>query len=269
MLASELYRVVKNKKSVAFICILFAVPFIDLLTNVYASFSDYWLHPEAYSGQLPKDNLLHPTVASFLSGSSQGHIAQMLLIWILPLYLLLIYSDFYILEKKIGYSNITYSKISRKELLKVRFLLSFSLPFAILFASLLLNFVLSLIIFHGGQSFLGLEMYTDSHSLLSISLKHPYITYIIYIVAFSFLAGGYGVMCSALSLLFPSYKYVYPMAFFIWIIQIMSPYSLTYIMQPFIEYGWKEIILAGIIFLIIIAIFIFSAWQYKVKYDEV
>lgn len=270
MLTSEIYRVLTNKKSIFFICLLIVIPFLDLLMNISSSYLNYWLHPEAYGEQLSKKNLLHPAAASFLSGSSMGHIAQMLLIWILPLYLLLIYSDFYILEKKIGYSNITYSRFSRKDLLKNRFLLSFLLPFIILFTSLLLNFVLALIIFRGGQSFLGMEMYVDSHGhLLALSLKHPYVTYMIYLLVFSILAGCYGVMCLALSLLLPNYKYVYPIAFLIWIIQIMSPYSLSYLMQPFIEYGFKEIIPASIIFFAIIAIFFLSAWRYKVKYDEI
>jgi hypothetical protein len=237
--------------------------------NVYANFFDYWLHPEAYGGKLSRENLLHPAYASFLSGTSQGHVAQMLLIWILPLYILLIYSDFYILEKKIGYSHITYTKCSRSELLKARFFLSFFLPFIILLFSLLLNFVLSLIIFNGGQNFMGLEMYPDHNvTLLTLSLKHPYIAYIIYLFVFAILAGCCGLMCTALSLLFPHYKYVYPAAFFIWILQIMLPNSLTYLMQPFIEYGFREIIPAGILFVAIVFIFLLSAWQYKVKFDE-
>lgn len=237
--------------------------------NVYVSFFDYWLHPEAYGGKLSKENLLHPAFASFLSGTSQGHVAQMLLIWILPLYLLLIYSDFYILEKKIGYSNIVFSKVSRNILLKTRFLLSFFLPFIIILSSLLLNFVLSLIVFKGGQSFMGLEMYPDHNGiLLSLSLKHPNITYTIYLLVFSTLAGCCGLLCSALSLLLPNYKYVYPTSFFIWIIQIMLPNSLTYLMQPFIEYGFEEIIPASILFISIVFIFSLLAWRYKVKFDE-
>ncbi len=227
------------------------------------------MHPDAYGGAISRETLLHPSKASFLSGSSQGHVAQMLLIWVLPIYFLIIYSDFYIQEKKLGYSNITFTKLSKKKFLSIRFFVTFFLPFTIVLISLLLNFILAVVIFHGGQSFQGMESYSNPHPLLSYSLNNPYLAYIGYIFIFSLIAGCCGVICTSLSLLFSKYKHVYSIAFFIWIIQIILPNSLTYLIQPFIEYGFDRIIPASILFSSIVIILFVSSWFYKVKFDEI
>lgn len=270
MLISEVHRILVNRKSKFFIFLIFIIPCIDLLSNCYTYFYDFLIHPEAYGGEVPKENILHPSKASFLSGTSQGHVAQMLLIWVLPLYLLIIYSDFHIQEKKIGYSNILLTKLSRKQFLSTRFFLSFFLPFIIILISLVINFALSIIVFHGGQSFQGMESFSDTNqSLLTVSLNNPYLVYIVYILIFSLIAGGCGIICTSLSFLFTKYKYVYSIAFFIWIIQIILPNSLTYLMQPFIEYGFDKIIPASSFFIFIVIVLFLSAWFYKVKFDEI
>lgn len=268
MLSSELRRIFANRKSKLFIFVIFIIPFIDLLGNCYTYFYDFLMHPEAYGGSINRETLLHPSKASFLSGSSQGHVSQMMLIWVLPVYLLIMYSDFYVQEKKLGYSNIVLSKISRNKFLSIRFFVSFLFPFSILFISLIINFILSIIIFNGGQSFQGMESFSNSHSLLGFSLNNSYLVYIGYILIFSLIAGCCGVICTSLSFLFTKYKYVYSIAFFVWIIQIILPNSLTYLMQPFIEYGFDRILPAGILFSVIVIIFFLSAWFYKVKFDE-
>jgi hypothetical protein len=240
-----------------FIIFLLLIPLIDLLMN--------------WNGNtmISKEYVLHPSMASFLSGHSMGHITQMLYIWMLPLYLLITYCDYYIQEKKVGYNIMLLSRISKRDLIKSKMIISFFVPFLISFISVSLNFVLANIIFKGGVYFSGLERFVARGiNILHISIQHPIITYIIYILVFSLITGGCGIICTGICLLFPKYKVTYPIVFFIWIIQIAMPYSLTYAMQPFIEYGLDYIIPALLIFLIIVLIVSVSGFIFKVKNDE-
>lgn len=265
----ELERVLKTTKSKVSIVILTLIPFFDLYISIKVAFYDFWLHPDSYPQGIARNLLPHPAHASLLSGSSLGHFAQMLFIWILPIYLMFIYSDYYIQEKKLGYSDILYTKKSRSQFLKDRFSVSFLLGFAVPFLSLTINYLAAILIFRGGKSFSGLEQFPEAlHGLALISLQHPYITYAVYILVFSLFSGLFAMLCTSISMLFPQYKLAYPIALLIWYGQIILPNSLTYVFQPFIEYGFKQIIPASILFVTIcLAVSIF-AFRHQVIADE-
>lgn len=263
---SELFKVIKSKKSIFFITLMLLIPFIDLISNMLTVYKDYWMHKDAYGGVLSSSMVLHPAMGSFLAGGSQGHIAQMLLIWILPIYLMIIYSDSYIREVQYGYNNIIFSKSNRVTLIKEKFRLSFRIPFFISFISLTINFILAQIIFFGGTDFKGMII---GSGFEGVCLSHPNIAYLLYIIVYSVISGGCGVLCSGISYLIPYDKIAYPVVFFIWIVQIISPYSLTYAIQPFIEYGPEYFVPALVTFIIIVIGIAAISYRYKVKYDEI
>lgn len=263
---SEIFKVIKSKKSLAFIIIMFIIPFIDLIWNMLTVYNDYWMNKEAYGGVLPSSRVLHPVMGSFLTGGSQGHIAQMLLIWVLPIYLMIIYSDLYIREVQYGYNNIVFCKSDRRMIIKRKIKLSFYIPFFISLISLIINFVLAQIIFWGGEDFKGMII---EPGFEGVCLSYPNITYLLYIIVYSMISGGCGMICSGISYVIPNVKIAYPLAFFIWIVQIISPYSLTYAMQPFIEYGPEYFLPALAIFVIVVIGIVVVSYRYKVKYDEI
>lgn len=266
---SELLKVIKSKKSIFFIILMFLIPFIDLISNMLNYYGDYWRHKEAYEGGLSPDMILHPAMGSFLAGSSHGHIAQMLLIWMLPIYLMVIYSDSYIMEVQYGYNNIIFCKTDRKTIIKQKYMLSFLIPFLISLVSLTINFILAQIIFFGGTDMQQMDTYTDFfEAFIRICLNNPNKAYLLYIVVYSMISGGCGILCSGISFLIPNNKIAYPAAFLLWVVQIISPYSLTFIIQPFIEYGLDYIIPALAIFLVIVICVLIVSYRYKVKYDE-
>jgi hypothetical protein len=271
LIKSEIYRILKSKRSIYFIILMMVIPIIDLIINYLNTFWEYFRNSQAYPEGLPKIFVLNPNFASFLSGSSRGHIAQMLLVWILPLYLLVIYCDSYIQDKKIGYNNIVFMKSSRKNIIFSKFIVSFIVPFVVSFISLTINFLLAHILFRGGINFRGHDITAASGNLdpfASFSFTHPLLVNCIYILIYSIVAGGCGLFCTGLSFLFPYYKIVYPLAFVFWCVQLISPFSLTYVMQPFIEYGLDYIIPAFIIYFTSITVIVLVAFRRKVGLDE-
>lgn len=268
-LKSELYKIFKSKKSVVFIVLMLLIPIGEMVINVLDIFGDYWQYPQYYPDGITAEMIPLPALKSFLAGGSTGHIAQMLLIWILPIYLMMIYSDSYAYEVSCGYNNIVFCKEERRIIIRDKFIVSFLLPFTISVVSLLINFLLAHIFFYGGKDTLGLAQIFDSTSFPGMCLKHSNITYLVYIFIYSMLAGGCGIICTSVCYLIPNIKIAYPVAFFIWFVQILLPCSLVYVMQPFIEYGFDYTIPALGLFIIIVITMVIITYRKKVKCDEI
>lgn len=272
IIESEVLRILKSKRTIFFICVMLIIPIIDLCININSVYGDYFTHREAYKYGLSSHMIMAPAIASFLSGTSQGHIPQMLLIWVLPLYLMIIYSDSYIQERKVGYNVIIFSQVSRKKIVTTRLSISFLVPFIISFVSMLLNFLLANIVFMGGEDLHGAQFMLgtgDMDSFRELCYNHLNLTYCIYIVVYSIIAGGVGLLCTCISFLIPQYKIAYPVAFLVWMGQVIAPYSITFAIQPFIEYGPEYFIPAIMIFLAILLCTMIIAIKYKVGYDEI
>lgn len=264
---AEFYRIFKSRKSRFFIIVVFLIPIIDLMLLIKQNIVPQWPIEWSYRSRA----LYHPAMAGFLSGSTHGHISQMLLIWLMPIYVLLIYGDTYIQEKSCGYTGIVFSQYSRKKILHTKFAVSFILIFGVFFLSLLFNYILANIIFMGGGSFSGMEQMLADGDLpdwWAWPLQNPYLSYFIYMFIYSILAGCIGVMCYAVCLLFPSYIIAYPICFFVWYLQITSRNSITYAIQPFIEYGPERYIPALLrFFAIILMIVLICRWR-EVRCDK-
>ena len=110
MLKSELYRISKSSRGRAVALAFILIPFIDVILNWHEDFKGY----EGYEN-LIYENLSHPSFASFLSGSSRGHVGQILMIWILPVYILIAYSDSGITDYKTGFKQCSLLRGSKKK----------------------------------------------------------------------------------------------------------------------------------------------------------
>lgn len=269
LIKSELYKMLKSKKSIFFIVLMILIPFIDLLSNTLNVYRDYWLNKEEYVHGIVSSMKLNPAMGSFLSGSSHGHISQMLLIWIMPIYLMIIYSDTYISEVKYGYNNIVFTKSDRRKIVRQRFVISFALGFAVSFVGLFLNYIISNIVFYGGTDMHGLEYAEYESGFIALCLGNPNIAYLFYVIVYCLIAGGCGIICTGISFVIPNYKIAYPLVFFIWIVQIIAPFSLTYAMQPFIEYDLNYIIPSVLIYAFIVAAVGVVSYNFKVRCDEI
>lgn len=268
MIKKEFLDLLKAKKTRLLLFFIIMIPFIDLFMNMWSCYGDYLLHSEAYDG-LPSW-LYHPSKAAFLSGSSIGHISQMLLIWLLPFYLLFMYGDSYIKEQQIGYHNIVSIRKNKRAVFVAKNIVGFIVGFFSVFISVLTNYLLCLIFFKQGTSFGGMEIFVDevSNDLLKMSIHFPVVAYLVYILLFSAIAGICGSMCVSLSFCFKSYRVLYSTCFAIWFGQIISPYSITYAIQPFIEYDFSYIIPGVCIYVVIAIIVLITGYIYKVRYEE-
>lgn len=269
MFKMELLKILKSKISIVIIVLILLIPLVDLLLVLrYSAIYDALQHPESYPNGILASSILHPTKAAFLSGSSMGKLAQMLLIWLIPFYLLLYYGGFVSDEYKIKYINIIYTKITKRKYILNKYLFAFSSTFVIISASMLLNLLISFIIFREGTSFSGRETYiTDGWSAYSI--HNPYAVYMIYILLFSVISSIYSVFCISISFVFKDKKIIYPVAFMVWILLIMNPYSLTYLFQPFIEYGLDYMLKGFVLFIIVTMPMIFYCYRYVGIKDEI
>ncbi|AJO21846.1 hypothetical protein KIY57_12855 [Heyndrickxia coagulans] len=70
-----------------------------------------------------------PAFAFFLTGSSRAHGAQIVLIWFLPIYFLIAFSDDAILDYKLGYRNVVVNKIGIKKYCSEKILYKMNLSF--------------------------------------------------------------------------------------------------------------------------------------------
>lgn len=265
MLKSELYRIFKSTRGRVVSMIFILLPFMDVILNWYEDFTGY----EGYEYLIYED-LSHPAFASFLSGSSRGHVAQILLIWILPIYLLIAYSDSGITDFKTGFKNFDFLRTGKKNYFISKLSASFVFPSLLTFFSLIINFIVCNIIFHGGNSFNRMETDMDSNGFLfKITFNNPIISYFVYILVFSFISGLVGVFALSVSLISRNSFIAYPIAFFVWFLQIASKYSITYTIQPFIEYGIKYFLIGLFDCILITFVSLLILYFVRIKKDEV
>lgn len=211
----------------------------------------------------------HPAFSFFLSGSTQGHALQLLMLWFLPLYYLLIVADTPIEDFETGYRNILISKLGKRRYVLHKYLTSFITSSLSMGTVLLINFILVYALFRNGSFMQNLdEIKSDDNLLFSFSIDHPYVAIFLFTFVVIFLSGLIGVMSTSLSLFFPKRKFAYAAAFFIWFILILRENSVMYLFQPFAEYGFSvliPILLQTLLILLIVPILVYI---YEVKFND-
>ncbi|AXC55055.1 DUF2705 family protein [Bacillus subtilis] len=248
---SHIYRIIKNKLTIIIFTIIILIPCVDI------------------SLLLVTNTNYHPAFAFFLSGTSVGHASQMILLWFLPIYFLLLCSDDSIQDYKTGYYHILISKVGRKKYCLEKIFTSFVVSFLTMFSSLLINFLLVQIFFFKGTFKNDLDQIKfPDNSLYTFSMAHPYVAIMLFSIICCIMSGFVGALGSSLSLFFRNKKYAYPASFFIWFLLILKKNSLMLLFQPFTEYGFNVLFpilcLSIFIFLVIIS----SIILYEAKYNE-
>ncbi|WP_297989711.1 MULTISPECIES: DUF2705 family protein [Anoxybacillus] len=255
MIFSHMYRILKNKRSWLSFCIVLCIPFFEIAQLIMY--------------QRNSNEVFHPAFAFFLTGSSIGHAPQIMLIWFLPIYFLMLVADDPIQDYQTGYRYVLISKIGKKKYIFHKMFISFILSFFTMCIALVVNFIFVSIIFSGGTFTKGvMELNIEGNALFQFSVNHPYAAIFIFSFVSCFMAGLAGLLGSSMSLFFLDRKYAYAASFFIWFLMILKRNSIVYLFQPFTEYGLDvlipTILLAWFIFLVI-STFVFV---YEVKYNE-
>lgn len=242
--------------------------FILGLFILFVMYDMYLCYGLTFLAGAPDKSIWIPAAASYLSGNSHGHVPQMLLEWILPLYLLVVYGDSFIREHKYHYTQILITRTGRKEVYKAKFITAFISGFLVFMIPLILNYIAALILFRDGVNSPMADFMNDG-PILHFSILYPNITYMIYIVVASIVAGLCCMYGLAVSMLIPNVKYVYCIVYVIWYIFLSCKYSIMFVTQPFIEYDWDYVIPGFLLFAGVTAFLMLLAYIKKVKMDEI
>lgn len=262
---SEIYRIWKGKRFLLGAIYFFLVSCFDLYLgwknsafNIYGENFDY-------------KELIHPTYAAFLSGSTEGHVGQMIIIWILPLYIMIIIGDSYIQEKRVGFIYFKLQRAQKRRILLTDIKLTFAATCIMFAIVLLLNLLLSYLIFHGGKDFYDLQDYVQYMGKFNAyQFGHPYLTYFLYILFFSGIAGVLAVTCKCITWIVPKYGISYMISFFMWIVLSFGPYSFIDSIQPFAgETVYKNFIVSVCLFVFVNLTIIVFAYRKRMVQDDI
>lgn len=250
-------RVLKNRKTLVFIGLIFLIPIFD----TWKLLRDLQFRPT-----------LVPEYATFLAGRSMGHFPQIILIWFLPVFLLILCCDNYTKDYKTGYRHAVILRKSRSYYYKTTLFGNMILSFIVMFLSLLLNLFLVYLIFKNGKDFQGLDSgHIYGNKLLSFSMGNPIATNIIYIVIFSVICSLCAGLNTVISWIFPDIKFLYPISFMIWFVHILGDLSLSIVsvIQPFTEVKLADFWPIIIRFFITFILIILFGYFYRMRTDEI
>jgi hypothetical protein len=213
-----------------------------------------------------------PSQSLFLVGNSEGHMMQILFLWFLPIYLLIMVCENYIQDVETGENKILILKLGKKKYFGSNLFISFISSFAVFFLSLLLNFIISFIInkdgTHNPSAYISQQL-LEVRPMLAYQLSHPVITNLVFILISSLLVGILALTITSICFIFPSRKYAYFLSFILWFLLIMGSSSILLIFQPFTEYPFKHLLKIILQTIILFSIIICSSYFYKVKTDEI
>lgn len=248
-------RIINNKVKLTTILLIFLYPIIDIVLML----------KDVSMGA----SVLEPNLASFLS-SRIFNSAQCLLLWFLPLYIILIVADDCIEDYKSGYRNVLISKWGKSSYVVTNMFKGFTFGFLVVFISLAINLVMTQIIFTGGN-YTGLDTDTiEGIENLRLSLQHPLLTNIKYILLASLISGVVGLGASSVSIILHDRFIVYPLVFVMWYIPnnvFTRPIILA--LQPFTEYSISDSSPAIIFVFLINLIVALVACVKEIKYAKI
>lgn len=250
---SQFSKVLRNKLSRIVILAIIFIPCVEIIQLLSA---DY------YDG-------LYLANAFYLSASTLGHVTQIILLWFLPLYLLVICSDDPIQDKKTGVRDIWISKSGKKNYFFVKITTSFIVSFSVIFLTLAINFLINSLFFDMA-GFSSVNNYDGvlGETLLKKQVESPYLSIFLFSLVTSFFAGLIGAAGTCFSILTYDKKITYPVTFAFWFILIANKGSVMLLFQPFAEYGLETLV--PIFFTSIIAFLILYILTYlhEVKINE-
>lgn len=259
LLQASAMRVLRDWKKMGVILLILMIVIYDLSLLL----SEYIKHGDAY----------YPAMAAFLSGNSRAHLPQMLLLWNLPIFLLILVGDNYIEERKKGVSAIIITKVGKRKYIIGKLIEGFTVSSIVMFSALLINYLLAIILFKEGvydkQMFRGVEN-QPINQLLLYSAHHKNIVYFGFLLVATFLSGLCGMVCTAVCLIFPEKIIAYPIAFLLWFLFVtIKGSSVMNLFQPFTEYDYDYLLPIFIKYISLAIFVILISYIVKVRRDEI
>ncbi|MBQ7096156.1 MAG: DUF2705 family protein [Clostridia bacterium] len=248
-------RIINNKIKLGVFLLIMAFPIYDI----------YMIIKEIGKGQTALD----PNIASFLS-SSIFNSAQILLLWYLPLYFLILAADDCIEDHKLGYKNLLVAKWGKRSYFRTNIIKGFLIGFFAILTSLSLNLILTQIAFAGGTD-IGFDSETiETLDSLRVAFEHPFLRNIECILLLALIAGIVSMGAVAMGMALRNRLLVYPIVFSMWYIPSSTferPIMLA--VDPFSEYTIQDCV-PSIIFAVGINLAAVAfAYIKEIKYEQV
>lgn len=179
----------------------------------------------------------YPDYCSFLSCNTVGvgHTLQSIYLWLLPLYMLFIFSNDCIWDFESGYVNLIQAKMGKKKYIIENLKKSFWGASGIICIGLLLNLLISHIVFFGAAG----DKYEDElilNTFYRFEIEHKLLTNIIFILLCSFVLGMVSMASTMMSISIKNIKIVYGFIFTLWIALCLKKNSVVLLFQPHSEY---------------------------------
>lgn len=159
----------------------------------------------------------------FLSGSSRGHIIQMVLLWALPMYFVYLVGSDHGLYERTYYKYVLYSRKGAKHYLHMRLCFAFFTGFMVMIGALMIDMILVTVLF--------MSKAPMSHG------NTPFYEYVLYMVVASVITGLLCLLGECAGYLFKSQRYIYPLLTVLWFVLIYAHPSIMYLFQPYTEYS--------------------------------
>lgn len=207
MIACELKKAftsIKFKISLLLLTVISVIQSVDAILN--SGFEKLYGYP-------------HPAFISLLSNNNNVRYV-LIYLWVMPLVLIFMYSNNYNTERQNGLNNVYLSKVKRTNLIFSKILTAFVSTFVVFLVPLILNLFINVLFLHGGNEFFSLETSSveEIGETLYYSIRHPYTTYLVYMLIASFVVSLLGILCQCICILLKDKKLPYIMAFAIWIL---------------------------------------------------
>ncbi|EAG4503481.1 hypothetical protein CBM20_01850 [Listeria monocytogenes] len=211
-------------------------------------------------------------LSTFLTGNSLGHYAQMLVLWIAPVYVLLGPASWYSNDYKCGNDKVLITRYGKKKYVQSNLLMTFISSAVTMILLLTSNLISAMILFSqnkltpfGSNPAEFMEYGIDD---LTLQLNHQVVTNIVYIVVFSFIYGLLNVLFLSMSFIFIKKSITFFGAMAVWFLCTTGDYAITLAFQPFTEYSMEfQGYIVGAFFILVSCI-CGCLYLYKVKSDE-
>ncbi len=250
-------RILRDPLKLTVTIILFSLPILEvgqIAWNIYQGYE----HPV-------------PHYATFLALFTLRHHLHRIMFWFLPLFLLVIANEDSIEDFDRGYHNALVARVGKKNYVMTKLKGSFVLCFGIVFLGLVVNMILVYICFRNGDfvrdDWQGVS-YTD-RDLTRITMPHPVLTNMAYILLTSVLSGLIGTVGTALALTVKNRKLVYGLTFLLWFVPVNMESSLMYVIQPFLFVDYEVVVPTLLMLLFGYTAVIAAAAVLEVRSDQV
>lgn len=207
-----------------------------------------------------------------LASNNQGHMVTIILLWLLPIYYLLLHGDWYIREVKRGVKLVEETRTTVKKYHRTNIFLPTMIMVGIYALGIIVNAgvvpLINEVDLGADASYKVLEVFGESWGMSQWLTAHLTVTYILYSLMTLIVIGMLGIFISCVLAVYPSRQIAYPVIIVYWLLWWYGKFNLANCMQPFTEFGLSYAIVSLCLFVLMTGFLSVGLWR-KVIRDDV